>query len=378
MSKFNSVTKIWSGASNPSIYNPNLSLGYLMLKNLQKSPNRIVQINADNAKETSASEIYEKSIKIVKFLSSLGLQQHEVVGFIGKNSENQLPIVIACFTLGLPINPLATIMIEAEIIFMYLKTRPKVIFCDANLIENVKSAVEKMKLDCKIFTLINRVKGFQFIDDVIEADKNSVDNFEYFFITFLLRQVSNFFIFRFPELNDIASTAAFIHCSSGTTNSVKGIVKTHKEFICNNAHCRWNEIYFFTAELYWTIQSICIFWNILYDAKRIITTREITPEWFMEIIEKFQPTFVLCRSGIRYPLMRSKTIRKSERKLIFTLTGVVITEDIVDGLKPIFPNAIFLGAYGMTEVDFVTIAPILQKKTSSGVVVDNVQVKVNF
>jgi 4-coumarate--CoA ligase len=94
---------------------------------------------------------------------------------MASNSENLAPVVFACFTLGLPINPLAPILTESDVIQMYSKTKPKLIFCDANIIEKMKIAVEKMKIESEIYTLMAKVDGFEFVDDFIAVDFNEND-----------------------------------------------------------------------------------------------------------------------------------------------------------------------------------------------------------
>lgn len=181
-SSYDPINKIWSGPSNPPIYNPEVGLGYLILNLLKNSPDRVIQVNADNGVKTTCGEMFQKSVKIVRFLTSIELKQNDVVGIVARNSENLTSIVFACLTLGLPLNPLAPfagIMGEKDITFMYEKTKPKIIFCDFDLVEVVKSAVLKIPLkDCKIITLIKKLESYQFVDEIIEEADKDVDDFE--------------------------------------------------------------------------------------------------------------------------------------------------------------------------------------------------------
>jgi 4-coumarate--CoA ligase len=175
---YDPIAKVWSGPICPCIYNTEISLGYLILDLFTKTPERVTQINADDGRETTCAEMRSKSIKMAAFLASLGLRQHDVVGIVAKNSENLLPVVIGCLTLGLPINPLATIMIESDIVYMYGKTRPKVIFCDPEVLEIVKKAVQKIGLEkCEIFTFFEKVEEHRFVDDLIEGGSEKIEDF---------------------------------------------------------------------------------------------------------------------------------------------------------------------------------------------------------
>ena len=178
-SGYNSVTKTWSAPLPASIFNPEVSLGYLILNLLKSSPDRVIQVNADDGTETTCGQMFAKSVKISRFLTSMGLKQHDVVGVVARNSENLTPVVFACLTLGLPINPLSEMMGEQDIAYMYGKTRPKMIFCDADLIRVVKLSADKIPLDsCQIVTLMDRVQGFEFVDEILERADKEVDDFE--------------------------------------------------------------------------------------------------------------------------------------------------------------------------------------------------------
>jgi 4-coumarate--CoA ligase len=170
ISNFDPIEKVWSGPTQDSIYNENLSVGQLILEVLKLTPERITQIFADNGSEMSCYEMRSRTIKIAHYLMQKGYKQHDIVGIMCANSENLAPIVIACLTLGMPINTLATVMIESDIIQMYSKTKPKLIFCDVDVVEKMKKSTENMNLNAEIITLRERCEGFLFVDDLLQCD----------------------------------------------------------------------------------------------------------------------------------------------------------------------------------------------------------------
>lgn len=103
---YNPLTKTWSAPLLASIFNPEVSLGYLILNLLKTSPDRVIQVNADDGVETTCGQMFAKSVKISRFLTSIRLKQHDVVGIVARNSVNLAPAVYACLTLGLPVNGL--------------------------------------------------------------------------------------------------------------------------------------------------------------------------------------------------------------------------------------------------------------------------------
>lgn len=175
---YDSVQKIWSGRKFTPIYNTDANLGYLILQQLIQSPQNVFQISDNSGTELTNFEIYKRSIKFENFFIKSGLKQGDVVGLNASNSENLSSIIFACFTLGIAVNPLATIMEVNEISDIWSKTKPKIIFCDGKIVENVKSAVDKMKLDAKIFTMIEKVEGFLGVDEILDAESDNVENFE--------------------------------------------------------------------------------------------------------------------------------------------------------------------------------------------------------
>ena len=175
---YDPVQKIWSGRKFTPIYNTEANLGYLILQKLIQSPQNVFQISDNSGIELTNFDIYKRSIKFANFLIKSGLKQGDVVGLNASNSENLSSIIFACFILGIAVNPLAIIMDLNDICNIWSKTKPKIIFCDGKIVENVKSAVDKMELDVKIVTLIENVEGFLSVDEILEVESDDFVDFE--------------------------------------------------------------------------------------------------------------------------------------------------------------------------------------------------------
>jgi long-subunit acyl-CoA synthetase (AMP-forming) len=178
-STFDPVNKIWHGPKVPPIYNPNQNLGQLILKIFRQTPGLVTQISADTGVSVTCQQMYDRSIRIAKYLTQCGLKEGDLVGFVTANTENLAPVVFACFTLGLPINPLSPIMNEKDIIHMFSMTKPKMIFCDAENVKVVQNAVNEMKSEPQILTVMDKVDGYECVTEVLkEMEGDRVDNFE--------------------------------------------------------------------------------------------------------------------------------------------------------------------------------------------------------
>ena len=174
---FDSVTKIWSRRKRQQIYNTEANAGYLFLQKLIQTPKNIFQISDDTGVELTCADVYDRSLKFANFLTQMGLKQGDVVGLIASNSENLVPIIFGCFVIGVAVNPLSIVMGVEDIEHMWSKTKPKVIFSDGKIVGTVKTAVDKMGLNARIFTLIDKVEGFQYVDEILDVDFD-VDSYE--------------------------------------------------------------------------------------------------------------------------------------------------------------------------------------------------------
>lgn len=172
---FDPINKIWSGEKLESIYNTDVSVGFLILNVLRQNPSKITQVSHETNVEVTCGQMFSRTIKIIKHLTSIGCKQGDIIGIVAGNSEHLAPVVFACLTLALPVNPLASFMNDDEIIYMYSKTKPKVIFCDPICVEKVQRTCLKMELDAKLYTFMERIDGFSFVDDLINDDVDIED-----------------------------------------------------------------------------------------------------------------------------------------------------------------------------------------------------------
>ena len=175
---YDSINKIWYGPKVQPFFNPDQNIGFIILHILQQTPDLVTQISADTGVSVTCQQMYDRSVKIAKYLTKCGMKEGDLIGFVAANTENLAPIVFACFTLGLPINPLSPIMNEKDIIQMFSMTKPKIIFCDAENVKVVQNAVDEMKSEAKILTVMDKVVGFECATEILNrmADE-SVDDF---------------------------------------------------------------------------------------------------------------------------------------------------------------------------------------------------------
>ncbi|XP_070507515.1 uncharacterized protein [Chironomus tepperi] len=361
---YDPVTKIWSGRKRQQIYNTDANAGYLFLQKLIQTPKSIFQISDDTGVELTCADVYERSLKFSNFFTQVNLKQGDVVGLIASNSENLVPIIFGCLVIGVAVNPLSIVMSVNEIVHMWSKTKPKVIFSDGKIFETVKSAVDKMELDAKIITMIDEVEGFGFADEILNEDFD-VENYD------------------FPDLPNISSTTAMISCSSGTTNSPKAICKSHK-LIISQSFLLWNQnkkepgMLFNCFPSYWTLHMNFAIYSVLYSIPSVITAQPLTPELWMDIVDRHKVTVVFSSPRFCSLLLANKKIRKMNSVRSHMLGGSVFTEKLLKDLIEVFPNAKSYVGYGLTEADAIVIPSEDEGNVglSSGYPFINVQMKI--
>lgn len=337
---YDNENKVWkpkSSSKSNGLFNGENGLGFIILELFRNTPERITQVCADNGVEMTCYEMRVRTIKITSHLIKCGYEQNDVVGIIASNSENLAPVVFACLTLGMPINTLAPVMLESDILQMYSKTRPKVVFCDADIIETLKSAMEKIKLDCEIITLRHKVKGFQFVDELLNETIIDEEEFEY------------------PKLTNVSDSIAFIICSSGSTASPKAIPKSHKQLICHftnrfiSKHSD-QDVNFIYSTIYWITGVAFLLIGSMYGSKRVITTKTYTPEHYLGVVKKFGVTSsFIPPSGIA-EFIAITTHSEAEKVLnsvrLMLLGGAHVSNYLRQSVKKYFPNAKLVVGYG--------------------------------
>ncbi|KAG5670854.1 hypothetical protein PVAND_001088 [Polypedilum vanderplanki] len=353
---FNQVTKVWSGPKVPPIFNPDQNLGQLIVKVLEQTPDAVTQISADTNVSVTCGETRERILKFAVHLNNLGLKQGDVIGVVAGNTENIAPAVFACFLLGLPVNPLAPVMIESDIMQMYLKTKPKLIFCDEKNLRTVQNSVDMMKSEAKIYTVMEKVDGYECVTEILKNDIKFED-------------------LIYPEVDP--NSIVFISYTSGSTGFPKGVGRTHKQIISyfipvtNGPNILYQSI-----EIFWFFGIYFLILGTLYKYIRIIAAQPPTAKLIVNIIEKFKVTQVSTGPYLVNNLLQLDNLELLETIKMWMIPGAKASQLICDRLKNFVPNGLVNPCYGSTECDFITTNYNGKKLGSCGQVFYNNQIKI--
>lgn len=167
MATFNTETKIWQGPKIPYVYPRDSSIGVELLKKLVETPQRILHVCHDDERSMSCEETRIASIRIAQNLTKLGYKQGDVVGFICRNSSYLPPALYGTLLIGAPLNPLDAGFKKDDVKHMFAQTSPKLVFCDSDVYETTKAALDELGNEAVIFTLLGKVDGVSFIEELL-------------------------------------------------------------------------------------------------------------------------------------------------------------------------------------------------------------------
>ncbi|KAG5670852.1 hypothetical protein PVAND_001086 [Polypedilum vanderplanki] len=357
---FNRATKVWSGPKVPPIFKPDQNLGQLIVKVLEQTPDAVTQISADSNVSVTCGEMRERILKFAVHLNNLGLKEGDVIGVVAGNTENIAPVVFACFLLGLPVNPLAPIMIESDIVQMYSKTKPKLIFCDEKNLKTVQNALDMMKSEAKIYTVMEKVDNYECVTEILKNDVN--------FDNLLL-----------PEVDP--KSILIILCSSGSTGSPKGICKSHREvlsaiFPLYNNHLNERAIFFVISPVFWFSGFLFLLMSSLFNYTRVITAEPYNPKRFIDILSKYNVNLTMTPPFLLVNLLQSGEMKKLEKMKVWLLAGATVSKEVFEKFLPFIPNSMLVNGYACTEENVMAINYEMRKYESCGFPVQNVEIQI--
>lgn len=357
---YDSINKIWYGPKVPPFFNPDQNIGFIILTILQQTPDSVTQISADTGVSVTCQQMYDRSVKIAKYLTKCGMQEGDLIGFVTANTENLAPIVFACFALGLPINPLAPIMNQKDIIQMFSTTKPKMIFCDAENVKVVQNAVDEMKSEAKVLTVMDKVDGYECATEILkEIDGQEVG------------------IFQFPLID--SNSIAAILCSSGSTGFPKGVSKSHKQILSDFGlfpSIGKVPVCFQGSPIFWLSGFSVLISATLSKCVRVVTSKPFNAQDFVNIVNKYKANFVTIPPYFLVSLLQIDNLKPLESIKFFVIGGAIISEQLWEKFKPFIPNAFYINGYGCTEEDSLAVNFLQRKMGGAGMVSNNVQLRI--
>ena len=131
-----------------------------------------LQICHPSGKTYTNREIVTLSIRVAQHFEKLQIQQGEIIGFCGSNTEYVAPLVIGTFLAGLTLSTLDPSFDKDGIKHIYSITKPKIMFCDGSILPKMKEALKEINLNCDIYTMSDHVSGSREITEFLQSSSN--------------------------------------------------------------------------------------------------------------------------------------------------------------------------------------------------------------
>lgn len=169
MATFDSETKIWGGPTVAYRFASDTTIGAELLKKLDETPERVLHVCHDDGVAMTCEATKLAAIRVAQNLTRLGFKQGDVFGFICRNSTNLPPTLYGSILIGAPINPLDAGFKKDDIKQIFAQTKPKLVFCDADVYETIRASLSELENDATIVTMREKVDGAMFVEELLVA-----------------------------------------------------------------------------------------------------------------------------------------------------------------------------------------------------------------
>ncbi|XP_054010236.1 luciferin 4-monooxygenase-like [Hylaeus anthracinus] len=195
----------------------NLSIGQLILNQLNVHSSWVAQVNAYTGKKQTFKEILDISRKLAIAIDKEGLKKGDHIAICSENNTEFCIPVCAALYLGVTVCPLNPLYTEMELKHALNITKPKYIFASAIGAPNMLKVLPQLLWLPKIIMLTdssdNKMPSIKSLTLDIATDNN--------------------FCARLIDVKDHVSVISY---SSGTTGLPKGVMLTNKNFLSMIRH----------------------------------------------------------------------------------------------------------------------------------------------
>ncbi|XP_068143937.1 luciferin 4-monooxygenase [Drosophila tropicalis] len=338
--KYDSCEKIWSGPKDKEYYGPDMTLGEVALLILRLHSDKVMQVFDPTGESLTGGQLLEQSRRLANAFSSLKLHRGDVVGISATNTSYLTEVVIAALLNGTPINPLHPEFESETVAYMYEITKPKVIFCDLANFEILSNVKNSLKFKTELILLNGTLPGVRNVQDLLELGSSDYDEKT---------------LFACPHLS--GDDTAFIITSSGVTGLPKGVTRSHRSLLNNTKIPQLfttESVLFCFSPLYWISCIFTLLASLVNGCKRVITNRPFSVQYFAELVERHQVSFVLTVPHHMALLAKSREKKELALRLhsvkSFVCSGSKVPLNIWRQLYDLLGADRFAVLYGLTEV----------------------------
>ncbi|KAJ8648167.1 hypothetical protein MRB53_001190 [Persea americana] len=312
---------------------PSLSMVSFLFRNSSSYPDRTALADADSGETLTFNHLRSTIRRIAAGLSRLGIKKGDVVLLFAPNSVHFPICFLAIVSLGAvatTVNPLYT---SAELAKQAADSRTSLVIT----VPQLWAKARELRLPAVIIGSKNPpIPGVTYLSDLEEAPAADPP----------------------PATIRQTDTAALLY-SSGTTGTSKGVVLTHRNFICaglmaaadqENDGEPVNTFLCFLPMFHIFGLSIITFAQ-LQRGNCVVTMGRFDLEMVLRSIEKYRVTYLFVVPPVMIALAKHNVGKKYDLSSLKRLgSGAApLGKDIMEECAKNFPHALVLQGYGLTE-----------------------------
>lgn len=165
---YNAELRIWSGATESSYYNDDLTIGQIVFRQLQTEPQRIFQISHTENTRLTRSQMLHNAAKVCIYLREQGFKEEtHIVGLLARNTTHVAALAYGCLFNGTPFHAINPNLEEHTICNLFGITKPRIICCDAQDYEKMRNVASKV--GARLLTVYGSISGVMSILDILTS-----------------------------------------------------------------------------------------------------------------------------------------------------------------------------------------------------------------
>ncbi|XP_053672490.1 probable 4-coumarate--CoA ligase 3 [Anopheles nili] len=354
--------KFWYGERLPTVLNPAAGVGRIVLDTLARSPDRVIQINADTGRKTTCAEMRLRIVRVALHLRRLGYKRGDFVSLACGNGEDVVPVFIGCWVLGMAVNPLAPIFGRDDFAHMMAQTQSRLVFCDpANRVPVTEAIRKAIDGPVQLFVMGPAEDGARSVDELLAPIEGEME-------------------FQPEYLGDASKLLAMILCSSGTTGLPKGVCLSHAHFIDGmvfSTQVSDGPIFNFSS-LFWATGIFAVMTSLLYSRPRVLTSKPCQPDLLIDLIERYRIENLFTPPSYVSALLAHPRLAQADLSSVrqWSLGGSMVPPELIRQLQQHLPNGHTRSIYGSSEIGFISRNEALVRPGSVGPLATNVECRI--
>ncbi|XP_023298004.2 4-coumarate--CoA ligase 3-like [Lucilia cuprina] len=355
---FDKRKKIWTTPSTQGVYNTECALGRIIYNQLNSFPNVTLQIDDSTGVTVKARDALTNAVRIAQHFNEMKLHQDDIIGFAVKNTTNVLPTVIGCFFNCTPFHAVNPVLDESTLSHCFGLTKPKLIFCDAEVYKKVYLATKAYKP--KIITMSGDVEGVVKITDLLEPTKTER--------------------FYQPKHYSIGGhqTVAIL-CSSGTTGKPKAVCLAGFNLIHELPYVTSETVLYVPSAIDWITGLAFMVASCFTGCTRIICDKPFNADDFIRLMKKYKITNAFLAPRYIAALVNHPEATKEVFASLQMVQsgGSTVTEKLLKSFKALLNEyCIVIFGYGLTEFGAIAGNIDISRITSVGQLAPNISMRI--